>query len=235
MSTLWKKPSPSPAAAGPSQCPADPAGETALPAAGPAGGRPRGQGHLNGPDRSELPHRSMRRASDQIHHVFSTHGVPRFFSIPEKALIRLFMRFGRFIPRSRCLGSPPRCEPTVRHVIIPGERPALAAYLDERRPGRLPRQRQSSRGGGPRNAEALTHMATYLSDLRIRTSRALPSRSPPSAPRSIPCLSSRPPAASASASQSFIGRPPPRSTPARMEAVSRNPSPSTWRPTGTCP
>jgi RHH-type proline utilization regulon transcriptional repressor/proline dehydrogenase/delta 1-pyrroline-5-carboxylate dehydrogenase len=110
--------------------------------------------------------RSMRRAADQIQHVFSIHGVPRFFSIPEKALIRLFMRFGRFIPEITVPRITAKMRADSRHVIIPGERPALAAYLDDRRREgfRVNVNHLGEEVLG--DAEALTHMATYLSDLR---------------------------------------------------------------------
>jgi RHH-type proline utilization regulon transcriptional repressor/proline dehydrogenase/delta 1-pyrroline-5-carboxylate dehydrogenase len=110
--------------------------------------------------------RNMRRAADQIQHVFSIHGIPRFFSIPEKALIRLFMLFGRLMPAVTVPRITAKMRADSRHVIIPGERPALGAYLDERRREgfRVNVNHLGEEVLG--EAEALTHMATYLADLR---------------------------------------------------------------------
>jgi len=36
--------------------------------------------------------------ADQIVHLFTVCGVPRFFTPTEKALLGLFVRFGRFVP-----------------------------------------------------------------------------------------------------------------------------------------
>jgi RHH-type proline utilization regulon transcriptional repressor/proline dehydrogenase/delta 1-pyrroline-5-carboxylate dehydrogenase len=110
--------------------------------------------------------RDLRRTADQIQHVLSTHGVPHFFSIPEKALIGLFMRLGRFVPGITVPRITAKMRADSQHVVIPGEPAALAAYLDERR-------REGSRVNVNHlgeevlgDAEALTHMATYLADLR---------------------------------------------------------------------
>jgi RHH-type proline utilization regulon transcriptional repressor/proline dehydrogenase/delta 1-pyrroline-5-carboxylate dehydrogenase len=110
--------------------------------------------------------RNLRRAADQIHHVLSTQGVPRFFSISEKVLIRLFMLFGRLIPSITVPRITAKMRSDSRHVIIPGERAALGAYLDERRREgfRVNVNHLGEEVLG--EAEALSHMATYLADLR---------------------------------------------------------------------
>src|SRR5512137_1635741 len=77
--------------------------------------------------------RNARRVADQIHHLLSAHGIPRFFSFSEKALIQLFLRFGRFLPSTTVPRIIAKMRADSRHAVIAGEHAALGAYLQERR------------------------------------------------------------------------------------------------------
>ena len=110
--------------------------------------------------------RNARRVADQIHHLLSAHGIPRFFSFSEKALIQLFLRFGRFLPSTTVPRIIAKMRADSRHAVIAGEHAALGAYLQERRTEGL---RVNVNHLGEEvlgEKEALTHMDTYLADLR---------------------------------------------------------------------
>ncbi len=110
--------------------------------------------------------RDARRVADQIHHLLSSHGTPRFFSFSEKALIQLFLHFGRFLPGHTVPRIIAKMRADSRHAIIAGEHAALGAYLQERRAEGL---RVNVNHLGEEvlgEQEALTHMDTYLADLR---------------------------------------------------------------------
>ncbi|MFO7707452.1 MAG: bifunctional proline dehydrogenase/L-glutamate gamma-semialdehyde dehydrogenase [Desulfobacterales bacterium] len=106
------------------------------------------------------------RTADRVHHVFSTRGVPQFFSLQDQFLVRLFMRIGRFLPRITVPRITAKMRADSRHVIIPGEPAPLGAYLDQRRSEGV---RVNVNHLGEEvlgDEEALAHMATYLADLR---------------------------------------------------------------------
>jgi len=109
--------------------------------------------------------RRMRRAADQIRHVLVARGVPRFFSIPEKVLIRLFIHLGGFIPGYAVPRITAKMRADSRHIIIAGESQPLSAYLESRRAEGV---RVNVNHLGEEvlgDEEALAHMKTYLSDL----------------------------------------------------------------------
>jgi len=74
-----------------------------------------------------------RRVADQIHYLLSTFGIPSFFSVFEKLLMLLFIHGGRFLP---WISVPRIINKMIRdsgHLIIAGERQALAAFLQKRK------------------------------------------------------------------------------------------------------
>jgi len=110
--------------------------------------------------------RDERRVADQMCHLLSAHGTPRFFSLAEKALIQLFLRAGRYVPSVTVPRIIARMRADSRHAIIPGEQSALGAYLEQRRAEGL---RVNVNHLGEEvlgEQEALSHMETYLADLR---------------------------------------------------------------------
>ncbi len=110
--------------------------------------------------------RTVGRTADQVHHVLSTRGIPRFFFPQDQLLVRLFMRIGRFIPGLTVPRITAKMRADSRHVIIPGEPAPLGAYLDQRR---FEGFRVNVNHLGEEvlgDEEALAHMATYLADLR---------------------------------------------------------------------
>ena len=107
-----------------------------------------------------------RRAADQLVHLFTSHGVPRFFTPTEKALLHLFLRFGRLAPGAAVPRVIARLRADTRHTIISGERERLHAYLDERQADGI---RVNVNHLGEEvlgEAEARVHMESYLADLR---------------------------------------------------------------------
>jgi RHH-type proline utilization regulon transcriptional repressor/proline dehydrogenase/delta 1-pyrroline-5-carboxylate dehydrogenase len=109
---------------------------------------------------------SLDRTADQIYHVLSTRGIPRFFSPQDQLLVRLFTRIGRFIPRLTVPRITAKMRADSRHVIIRGEKEPFGAYLGRRR-GEGVRVNINHLGEEVLgDEEALAHMATYLADLR---------------------------------------------------------------------
>jgi RHH-type proline utilization regulon transcriptional repressor/proline dehydrogenase/delta 1-pyrroline-5-carboxylate dehydrogenase len=110
--------------------------------------------------------RDARRVADQMCHLLSAHGIPRFFSLTEKALIHLFLRAGRFLPGRTVPRIIAKMRADSRHAIIAGEREALGAYLQQRRAEGM---RVNVNHLGEEvlgEQEALAHMKSYLADLR---------------------------------------------------------------------
>ncbi len=79
--------------------------------------------------RSALPD----RVADQINYLFSKYGVPDFFSVKDKILMRLFLGVGKYFPHV----SVPRVIGKMRddssRSIIPGEKDILHAHLIQRK------------------------------------------------------------------------------------------------------
>jgi RHH-type proline utilization regulon transcriptional repressor/proline dehydrogenase/delta 1-pyrroline-5-carboxylate dehydrogenase len=110
--------------------------------------------------------RDERRVADQMCHLLSAHGIPHFFSFSEKALIHLFMHVGRFLPGRTVPHIIAKMRADSRHAIISGEPKALDAYLQQRRAEGM---RVNVNHLGEEvlgEQEALSHMNTYLADLR---------------------------------------------------------------------
>ena len=107
-----------------------------------------------------------RRVADQIVHLFTACGVPRFFTPTEKALLGLFIRFGRLVPDVAVPRVIARLRADTRHTIISGEPERLSVYLDQRQADGM---RVNVNHLGEEvlgEAEARAHMQSYLADLR---------------------------------------------------------------------
>ena len=74
-----------------------------------------------------------RRVADQVRHVLRTHGVPRFFSVAEKALMRLFLTVGHRAPDTAIPRMIEKIREDSARSVIPGEKAALEAHLKKRR------------------------------------------------------------------------------------------------------
>ena len=73
------------------------------------------------------------RVADQIHQLFSTHGIPDFFSAGDRLLIRLFLVVGRYFPRLSVPGIIGRIRRDSRRSVLSGEQPAFDRYLARRK------------------------------------------------------------------------------------------------------
>jgi RHH-type proline utilization regulon transcriptional repressor/proline dehydrogenase/delta 1-pyrroline-5-carboxylate dehydrogenase len=76
---------------------------------------------------------NYRRVADQIHYLLTTFGIPVFFSPFEKFLMLLFMHGGRFIPWITVPRVIKKMRRDSAHLIIPGEKQALEAFLQQRK------------------------------------------------------------------------------------------------------
>jgi RHH-type proline utilization regulon transcriptional repressor/proline dehydrogenase/delta 1-pyrroline-5-carboxylate dehydrogenase len=110
--------------------------------------------------------RDPRRVADQLSHLLAAHGIPRFFALHERLLIRLFKHFGRLLPGRSVPRVAAKMRADSRHIIISGEHEPLGAYLQQRRAEGL---RVNVNHLGEEvlgEQEALARMRTYLADLR---------------------------------------------------------------------
>jgi RHH-type proline utilization regulon transcriptional repressor/proline dehydrogenase/delta 1-pyrroline-5-carboxylate dehydrogenase len=76
---------------------------------------------------------NRRRVADQIHHLLTTYGIPSFFSPLEKTLMLLFIHAGRFVPWITVPRIIKKMRQDSSHMIVPAERQALDAFLQNRR------------------------------------------------------------------------------------------------------
>jgi RHH-type proline utilization regulon transcriptional repressor/proline dehydrogenase/delta 1-pyrroline-5-carboxylate dehydrogenase len=105
------------------------------------------------------------RVASQVRHVLKTYGVPKFFSIPEKALMRLFLAAGRHAPNTAIPKMIERIREDSARSVIPGEKEILDAHLKKRR-GDGVRMNLNHLGEavlGER--EAAGRLATYIRDM----------------------------------------------------------------------
>lgn len=105
------------------------------------------------------------RVADQIHHIFKTHGIPKFFSATDRLLVHLFLAAGRHIPRMAVPGIIGRMRRDSRRSIIPGDPPAFDRYLDRRRAENVRLNINHLGEAVLGENEARRHLATYLRDL----------------------------------------------------------------------
>lgn len=106
------------------------------------------------------------RVSDQINTILSTYGVPEFFSVKDKMLMRLFLGVGRHFPHV----SVPRVIDKMRddssRSVIPGEAEVLTAHLKARRSQGVRMNINHLGEAVLGETEAAARLQTYLRDLR---------------------------------------------------------------------
>ncbi|MCE9545442.1 MAG: proline dehydrogenase family protein [Planctomycetia bacterium] len=73
------------------------------------------------------------RTADQLTHILDVQGVPRFFSPLERAMLKGFQSFGRYLPGVAVPLVKERMHHETANVVLPAERDLLAPYLEERR------------------------------------------------------------------------------------------------------
>lgn len=73
------------------------------------------------------------RVADQVNRILRTHGTPDFFSHVEKLLIQMFLGLGRHFPALTVPSMILKIRSASSRAIIPGERKALLAHLQERK------------------------------------------------------------------------------------------------------
>jgi RHH-type proline utilization regulon transcriptional repressor/proline dehydrogenase/delta 1-pyrroline-5-carboxylate dehydrogenase len=76
---------------------------------------------------------SPRRVADQIRFLLSEHGMPGFFSLPERWLMQIFRSVSRFFPDFTVPKFIAKMRSDSSHAIIPGESGALQTYLQKRK------------------------------------------------------------------------------------------------------
>jgi len=76
---------------------------------------------------------STRRAANQLTHILDVQGVPRFFSVLDRAMLKGFQSFGSYLPGVSMPMVRDKMREETANVILPAEHELLGAHLDERR------------------------------------------------------------------------------------------------------
>lgn len=79
--------------------------------------------------RAKLPH----RAADQLTHILDVQGIPRFFSVLDRTLLKGFQSFGGYLPGVAVPLAKGRMQRETANVVLPAEREMLSAHLNARR------------------------------------------------------------------------------------------------------
>jgi len=79
-----------------------------------------------------LRSRKASRAADQLIHILDVQGIPRFFSLLDKALIQGFRSFGGYLPRVAMPMIREKLREETANVILPAEEEHLLAHLRAR-------------------------------------------------------------------------------------------------------
>ena len=74
-----------------------------------------------------------KRVADQVSHLLSRWGVPRFFTLYERLLVHFFLKIGRHFPRIAVPRMVERIRQESRRSVIPGEEEAFLAHLRQRK------------------------------------------------------------------------------------------------------
>ncbi len=123
---------------------------------------------------TQLIDRSFRskepgRVADQIHYILRRHGIPTFFSLPEKFLMLLFMHVGRLLPRLAVPRVIDKIRQDSRHLIIPGDPDELESFLRKRTNQGLHININHIGEEVLGEREALSHLNMYVEDLKNPT------------------------------------------------------------------
>ena len=79
--------------------------------------------------RARLPH----RAADQLTHILDVQGIPRFFSVFDRTLLRGFQSFGSYLPGVAVPMAKEKIQRETANVVLPAEREMLTAHLNARK------------------------------------------------------------------------------------------------------
>lgn len=107
-----------------------------------------------------------RRVADQMHFLLTTFGIPAFFSPIEKFLLHFFIHAGRFIPWVTVPRIIKKMRRDSRHLIIPGERQALEAFLKKRKDQGLKTNINHIGEEVLGEEDAASRLKMYLNDLK---------------------------------------------------------------------
>ncbi len=106
-----------------------------------------------------------RRVADQVNKLLREYGVPKFFSLPEQGLMRLFLSLGRHVPNISIPKMIEKIRKDSSRSIIPGEEESLYAHL-KRRKAEGVRMNINHLGEAVLGEEEAGHrLSAYLTDL----------------------------------------------------------------------
>jgi RHH-type proline utilization regulon transcriptional repressor/proline dehydrogenase/delta 1-pyrroline-5-carboxylate dehydrogenase len=78
-----------------------------------------------------------RRAADQLVHILDVQGVPRFFSMMDRAMLKGFQSFGGYLPGVSVPMVKEKMREETANVVLPAEEDLLTPHLTVRREGGL--------------------------------------------------------------------------------------------------
>jgi RHH-type proline utilization regulon transcriptional repressor/proline dehydrogenase/delta 1-pyrroline-5-carboxylate dehydrogenase len=108
----------------------------------------------------------FRRVANQIHYLLTRHGIPTFFSPPEKILMLLFMHAGRFLPRLTVPRVIDKMRQDSSHLIISGEPHVLGTFLQDKKNKGLRININHIGEEVLGEQEALSRLNMYIDDLK---------------------------------------------------------------------
>ena len=77
--------------------------------------------------------KTARRAAEQLTHILDVQGIPRFFTLVERALLRGFQSFGNYLPGVSVPMVKDKMREETANVILPAESEVLGRHLASRR------------------------------------------------------------------------------------------------------
>ena len=110
--------------------------------------------------------KNIVRVADQINHLMRTYGIPGFFSMSERLLMRLFLAAGRHVPALSVPEIINKMRSDSSRTIIPGESDILHAHLQKRKAEGVRMNLNHLGEEVLGEAEAAYRLKLYLEDLR---------------------------------------------------------------------
>ncbi len=105
------------------------------------------------------------RVADQVRYVLTTYGVPKFFSLSEKALMRLFLAAGHRAPDTAIPRMIEKIREDSARSVIPGEKASLDAHLQKRRDDGVRMNLNHLGEAVLGEKEAAGRLSTYIRDM----------------------------------------------------------------------
>ncbi|GBC63691.1 aldehyde dehydrogenase [Desulfonema ishimotonii] len=108
---------------------------------------------------------NYKRVADQVNYVLRKYGVPRFFSIPEQGLMRIFLTAGRHAPGISIPKMIEKIREDSARSVIPGEKKALYPHLQKRKADGVRMNLNHLGEAVLGEGESMTRLLAYIRDM----------------------------------------------------------------------